>query len=304
MNRRSVYYADHIGAEFGDGSRPLSDWEARVRARRDLLLSVDWLTDPSTGKRNRPQPVVLSKPYCLYCSGDLVFFGQPNNEPFVGDFSFAGECQRCGWWFCESQHVTYPDGDHSHDDFYEGVLRAFAIDHLDLPLDMLRHYLQRNFEDIRNINPRKFEELCQSVFYDHFACEVRLTGYSRDGGVDLYLVDSEQPCAVQLKRRGGAVTEKVGAVREFLGALVEQGAMRGLFVSTADRFSLGARKAAHSPHLAQLGIKLDLMDYSGLRELFQERSLDNKPWKQVANVREPRLCFSHDERNRPPRFPW
>jgi hypothetical protein len=201
MTSRSVYYADHIGAAFGDGSKSLSKWEAAVMARHDLLLSYEWLFDPKTGRNNKPQPVVLGRPQCLYCAGALNFFGQPDNEPFRGDQSFAGECECCGWWFCQSMHYRGADHDFTHNDYYEGVLRTFDIDHLDLPIDMLRHYLQRHFDDIRNVHPRKFEELCRDVFRDHFDCEVRLTSYSRDGGVDLYLVDSQQPFVVQLRAR-------------------------------------------------------------------------------------------------------
>jgi len=304
MHNRTVYYTDHIEAHFGDGSKKLAERDAAMRRRSQTFLATEYLIDPKTGRRNLPQPRVLGHPYCNYCNGILRFFGQPDNEPFRGDQSFVGECETCGWWFCQSMHYRSADHDYTHNDYYEGVLRNFDITHLDLPVAMLRQYLQKRFDDIRNLHPRKFEELCCDVFREHFDCEVRLTSYSRDGGVDLYLIDGEQPCVVQLKRRHNPAAEPVEAVREFLGAMLEHGALRGLYVSTAERYTSGAKRATKSSHLAKLGMRLDLIDYNGLRELFTERGCEHKPWKLIRAVRTPELYFSSEVEPRRPRFPW
>lgn len=301
---RAVYYAESVSVDLGRCNlwgdpryRLPREW---LRDRFDEFLGTDWVT-LDTGERH-PQPKIMTRGECPYCCGSLQFFGQPNNEPLIGEHTFAGECQFCGWWFCEYEQVRDPEGIYDGGQYYEGILTRLDIGDLDVPLDVLTRHLRMKFEDVRFIHPRTFETLCRDVLSEHFDCDVRLTGYSKDHGVDLYVIDGDITRAVQLKRRSKSVSEGVSPVREFLGAMIENETPTGIFISTADRFTKGARDLASSPSLHRQGINICLMDAHGLQELFDRRELKDKPWKQIPSIKPPKLFLYKTPRE--PRFPW
>jgi hypothetical protein len=86
-------------------------------------------------------------------------------------------------------------------------------------------------------------------------------GRSGDGGIDLILVLSDAPLAVQVKRRTkpGSV-ESVEAVRLFLAAMQIRGVTGGLFVTTADHFSRQAHNVAAQAVTLGLVSRFDLID--------------------------------------------
>lgn len=49
------------------------------------------------------------------------------------------------------------------------------------------------------------EELVASVFRDFYECEVEVVGKSNDGGVDVIVIDSDNPIMVQVKRRRNSI---------------------------------------------------------------------------------------------------
>jgi restriction system protein len=272
MANRSTYYVEHLSLDLEAADR-FSKSERRVHALLQRAKSIAGHSPP-----------ILDFPRCAYCGASLDFYGQPDNRPFYGKYSFAGDCRGCGWWFCETGNVVDAIGEYRAHHYFEGVLRRFQIDEYSTPLDLLRAHLQRNFKDVRHIHPRKFEELCQGVFREHFHCDVRLTAYSSDGGIDLYVVHSNEPFVVQLKRRSGESREGVTAIREFLGALVLNGQTRGMFVTTADDFTKSAKEAAGNPKLRGLGIQLELNGYKELEGMFRTRSNTWRPWKMIPEV--------------------
>ncbi len=274
MPTRGLYYNDHVWLD-------LTVRQPRRGQRRKTYPSSQ------SGRVLKTGIPILEFPHCHYCGAGLQFFGQPDNSPFYGDFSFAGECKGCGWWFCETGHVFDAIGEYRYHRYYEGILRRFEIDRYEVPLSLLRKHLSLTFADVRNIHPRRFEELCESVFREHFRCDVRLTGYSADGGIDLYVVHGDTPFVVQLKRRTTASHEGVAAIREFVGALVLQGETRGLFVTTGSGYSPAARQAAANHRLEKLGIKLELVDYTQLSSMFKSREPAAKPWKAIPDIRTP-----------------
>jgi HJR/Mrr/RecB family endonuclease len=304
---RNVYYAKNISIDLG-ASKGWHDERRKRRGDRWLIerydehLGTDWVV-LTPGERAKPQPKIMTRGQCLYCSSPLQFFGQPDNEPFVGDQSFAGECQICGWWFCQSQRVRDAEGLYDGGEYHEGILSELDISALDLPVQILTSHLRTKFEDVRSVHPRTFELLCESILSEHFDCEVRLTGYSKDKGVDLYLIRGEVTRAVQLKRRGKPISEGVAPAREFLGAMVENEIQTGVFISTAQRFTRGAQKLASSPVLRSQGINIELIDAHGLEEIFDRRGLMDKPWKRIASIKPPRIIFPPNK-GREPRFPW
>lgn len=84
-----------------------------------------------------------------------------------------------------------------------------------------------------------FEHLIRELFEKEFSkpgCEVRVTQASRDGGVDSVVLDSDPihggKTVIQAKRYTNTVG--VAAVRELYGTVHNEGAMKGILVTTAD----------------------------------------------------------------------
>lgn len=205
--------------------------------------------------------------HCPYCNGMLANTVNDKPSRHSGAENLVRVCNDCGWWFYE--HIWWSHGDDFETyKYYEGILKKFDVSSIEVPLDVLKHYLAKRFSEIRFIHPRKFEELCADVFRDYLRCEVILTSYSRDGGVDLYAIQGDAKFAIQLKRRAENITEGIKPIREFIGAMVVQGAVSGIYCTTADRFSNAATDAARSQHLDRRGIRLELVDYKRLTQIF------------------------------------
>jgi restriction system protein len=84
-----------------------------------------------------------------------------------------------------------------------------------------------------------FEHLIRELFENEFSkpgCEVKVTQASRDGGVDSVVLDSDPihggKTVIQAKRYTNTVG--VAAVRELYGTVLNEGAMKGILVTTAD----------------------------------------------------------------------
>ncbi len=307
LAERYVHYAKSISLDLG-ASKGWHDERRRRRGdqwlsrRYDAFLGTDWVV-LTPGEQAKPQPRIMTSGCCPYCGHRLQFFGQPDNEPLIGDQSFAGECESCGWWFCQYQQVRHAEGLYDGGEYHEGILSELDVSALDVPTGLLIQHLRSKFDDVRFLHPRMFERLCESVLSEHFNCEVRLTGYSKDKGVDLYLIRCETTRAVQLKRRSRTISEGVAPVREFLGAMVENEMQTGIFISTAPSFTRGAREFAASPALGRRGMKIELIDAHGLEEIFDRRGLRDKPWKRIPTVKSPRVIF-YPNPPRDPRFAW
>ena len=84
-----------------------------------------------------------------------------------------------------------------------------------------------------------FEHLIRELFEKEFSqpdAEVKVTQASRDGGVDAVVFDPDPlrggKIVIQAKRYTNTVS--VSAVRDLYGTVVNEGAIKGILVSTAD----------------------------------------------------------------------
>jgi restriction endonuclease Mrr len=139
------------------------------------------------------------------------------------------------------------------------------------------------------VHPRKLEELVASVFGAHFDCHVEHVGRSNDGGIDLVVVDSDNPLLVQVKRRKHeSHVEGPDLVREFIGAVYMKGADRGAIVSTARRFSPSAQENARRVTTHRNFKQFDLINFDRLRDMLRlTPPTDPDPWrKHVEALRE------------------
>lgn len=183
------------------------------------------------------------------------------------EYEHVIQCPICGWWEYKyhNQSDAILDGIRASDTVYtSAVIKKYNDYSVDVPVTVLREYIQRHPNVIYNIDAHKMEELVRSVFSDFYpSCRVKSFGKTRDGGKDAILIDdSGQQILIQVKRRTNAnSTEGVVALRELIGVSVIEDNVNGcIFVSTADHYSDPAKKYAEKVLEKHYIERFDLID--------------------------------------------
>jgi len=195
-------------------------------------------------------------------------------------------CNTCGWWKLRIDKDTTGTIDAVSAVIKNAVLRKFDLSGKDIPISVLQGYLQDKFEDVIHINDKKMELLVQSVFSEHFNCEVSHVGKSSDGGIDLILVNSDSPTVVQVKRRKKLKkTEPVSCIRDFLGAAQLAESKNLIYVSTCTKFSPQSVKATKKALDLQLVESYELYDFARFRDVMKltKDSHCLPAWNQFIN---------------------
>jgi restriction system protein len=127
-----------------------------------------------------------------------------------------------------------------------------------------------NRPNLMELTPKEFEYLITNLF-EKMGLDTRQTQASRDGGVDCVAYDSRPifggKVVIQAKRYKNTVG--VSAVRDLFGTMQNEGATKGILVTTS-----GYGKASHE---FASGKPLELIDGSGLLYLLNEHaSIDAK----------------------------
>lgn len=184
-------------------------------------------------------------------------------------------CKTCGWWVIQKSLLSSAI-DHQIWQIYlasAGVLKNLDTSNIQTPMEVVRSYLAAKYQCRFSLHPRLFEETVASVFHD-LGYHVKLTAYSEDGGIDVFLYNSNnQLIGVQVKR----YKNKIGVeqIRSFLGALTLNKCVRGIFVTTSD-YEKGAHKAAEVSknefvpiELINSELFLDLLKVAQLKQSYQ-----------------------------------
>ena len=128
------------------------------------------------------------------------------------------------------------------------------------------------------------EDDVPDVLVANFVDGVQLHLGTGDGGIDLILVEGEMQVAVQIKRRCRLDSvELVAPVRELLGACILAGMREAIFVTSAPRFSAGAKRAAQgaTEQLMTPFTRFELVDKPRFIEMLNLVSRSEKqPWQQ------------------------
>jgi hypothetical protein len=231
-------------------------------------------------------------PHCEYCGGrtDSELWERPDAdedwEAWHGwKWSIIVSCEYCRSWRWSRSEGIRQEGYTDLPPVYElhcvSKLRQFDGTLPDSLNTELAGYLRRHRDGWNQFSPAALERIVTDILRANFRdAEVVHVGRPDDGGVDVLFVDAEGPeWLVQVKRRldpGGA--EGVGTLRNLLGAMVIERSLRGLIVSTADRFSTRARAAADDAK--QLGYEIRLAD-RGILDRMLEPVLPVMPWLDV-----------------------
>lgn len=197
-------------------------------------------------------------------------------------------CRKCGWWDTEEQLPVEQEEGAQH---YKApaihrraVLRQFDIAESDIPIESLRSHLTRHPDELSHISPQSLEKLVAAVFRETMDCEAIHVGGPNDRGIDVVLVEGKRRYVIQTKRRSGTAAEGVAAIREFVGVMVLADEMRGIFVTTARKYSPAARETARTAVERDIVKYIDLVDAKRLMGVCQlAGGKDVGPWKEARS---------------------
>ncbi|MDQ2045692.1 restriction endonuclease [Pseudoalteromonas sp. 20-92] len=248
--------------------------------------------DPEIQNMNSNRHLFYNTPkdICPFCkiSTSIAYTNKSFDRPdwLSGGFYEIKEnvstCSSCGWWRTTINKETTGDIDAISVEIKNAVLRKYDLSGKDVPIQVLETYLSNKFEDVIHIHDQNMEKLVQSVFSEHFDCDVTHMGKSGDGGIDLFFIDSEKPNVVQVKRRKKLKkTESVSFIREFLGAALLKKSKNLIYVSTADKFSTPAVDASKEAVSEGIVESYELYNFSRFEEILKlYKSTDDEPaWK-------------------------
>jgi len=172
-------------------------------------------------------------------------------------------CQLCGWWSVRTDYAAMEKGAahgpylFSETRYAHGTLRNLTDKDIGSSLDLLRRLIVAKQRALNEVDPFQIEDLVGDVF-SRLGYSVNPTSRSRDGGIDLYLMEKDREedlIGVQVKRYKKRIV--VAQVRSFLGALLLRGSTKGFFVGTSGFTSVATREAetARQRHLAVIELK-------------------------------------------------
>jgi restriction system protein len=217
------------------------------------------------------------------------------------------ECEKCGWW--EYSFYSYMNDDSGLEVNYKdweltvnsAILREFEVGSNQVPVEVLKSYINKNEHEIFNIHHKKMEELVASIFRDHYSCEVQIVGKSNDGGVDLILINSDEPTIVQVKRRmDKKKTESVKEIRDLIGATLLAGSRKCIFVTTADHFSSSAMNSRDCALTKSIVDSFELYDFSSFMSTLNLYKADQeKTWLRMLQLPENAWSYKLSEDAKP-----
>lgn len=122
------------------------------------------------------------------------------------------------------------------------------------------------------LDPKEFENVLAKVLKVLGIEEIKVTGRTADGGVD---VEGAMPflnlrVAVQAKRYTPQSTVGIDPVQRLIGSVISGGYTRGIFITTSN-FTAGARETAERPDS-----RIVLVDGEKLVDIMMERGLGIK----------------------------
>jgi len=196
---------------------------------------------------------LLAKVDCVFCNAPMPLACDTSRE---SDHVYVRLCNLCGWWHA-SRLENYRSGilEKSLVKYASyGVLKNLNLADISTPLNEVRDYLQARYSDRHLIHPRLFEETVASVFRG-IGYVSETTVYTGDGGIDVVLGNGVERVGVQVKRYRNAIEAE--QIRSFLGAMVNRGYTKGIYVTTS-RFRSGAQDEADTA--AERGFPIELID--------------------------------------------
>jgi restriction system protein len=226
---------------------------------------------------------------CPHCHSRIDYSSQKSH--LSGDVLRSIElrrCLNCGWWDTEENgRVIQEDNDKHYcapSVHRRAILRQFDVAGSDIPIQSLRAYLACRPDALSCISPYALEKLVADVFRETMNCEAIHVGGPNDKGIDVVLIEGERRYVVQTKRRTKTSAEGVSGIREFVGAMVLAGEMRGIFVTTAPHFSDNAVSTAELAAERRLVEYIELVSARRLIDICKlAADSDDEQWEKVRS---------------------
>lgn len=267
-----------------------------------LTLNNEWIRERAVERRfdksGSSFPFLRgSCPYCRQPTQPLSFERTAAGQQRISDLpDFYEEggiewCPECAYWRLHHQRAAYL-GRGGHLFGYEGWESKLQSFEEGLPEGLspaFAQYLRRHPSALRRLSPTRMERLVTDIFKANYGyADVMHVGGPGDGGIDVLFVESEtKRWLVQVKRRSSArKSEGVATIRSLLGAMVLEGTLRGIVVSSANRFTAPAIEAQQGA--ARQGFLIDLVDKGKLLRMLKP-ALPDRPWRKHTEGISPAL---------------
>jgi len=225
---------------------------------------------------------------CPYCKTKIkISYNPPNYSDFDFEEIYVGLCENCGWWETD-ESLKYNNEDEVGRSIHRrGILKEFNFYELETPLEQIRKYISQNPDKITSLTPMKLEKFVASVFKEFFSCEAINVGGPNDKGIDVILLNGDYNCAIQVKRRTNSLkSESVIGIREFIGAMILNSFPKGIFVTTAHKFSKQAVLASTEiTKLSNIEF-IELCDSNRLIDICKQVVKSEIPiWRKQASIK-------------------
>lgn len=167
-------------------------------------------------------------------------------------------CRSCGFW-------NYYDSTAISIDMAVPFMKSFDPSNEAPSLMSLASEIQKNPADVYSMDFTRFELLVGSVLKEFYDCEIYHVGKSVDGGVDLIMVEKDEPILIQVKRRTRSdIIEGIDVVKHLFASAFSRGARFGKVVTTAQSFSKPAQSWINLPTLRDIGFEMELIAFDSL----------------------------------------
>ena len=232
--------------------------------------------------------------FCKFCNTKMeIVYIDKNEEDCCGLDAWSKtedvvrKCLSCGWW---QYSYTGNDGCEDRIDkeqvrIYKGVVKVFNSDDNKLPISVLNEECKRNPSILYQIGTKKFEEFLQDTFQNLYNCEVIHCGKTGDGGIDLIMINSDEPILVQAKRRTESrskFAEPIKDIREFLGVMLINNSKNGIYVTTSKKYSKNTEKTIQRINKERIVTKFDIVNFDKLISIFnQNKQIHDEPWNKL-----------------------
>lgn len=226
---------------------------------------------------------------CSYCRNSLMLrtYQRGSFDGGGGCYAELAECHNCSYWQLFVNQYSDLPGLPSNVGWYAWLSKLRQFDEIPPECSAeLAQALRRAPAAWHSMRPQVLERLVADVFRANFAtAEVFHVGRPADGGVDILFLDAGVKCLVQVKRREHPRRgEGVVAIRNLLGAMLLEDALRGIVVSTADHFTYRAFDAVG--RAAERGITIELVDRGKLDRML-DPVLPRDAWRSVLSAADP-----------------
>ncbi|SER47425.1 restriction endonuclease [Streptomyces qinglanensis] len=245
---------------------------------------------------------------CPFCNAGMHSFEELHEDPYNPDDvpnltarHRLDYCQNCRHWRLHEARseciIIRNDGWYQHAlTVLSSKTRTFDERAPEGTLQEISQFFRRHPNLYHSVSPVYLEKLTARVFKEFGNhTEVRHVGRPADGGVDVLLIeDEEHSWLVQVKRRENPTKgESVETIRNLLGTMILEGKTLGAVVSTADHFTLPARKAVRNA--SEKGFVIELVDQKSLDAMLS-RALPAEPWRDVLSKIEEERSKWFDEK--------